>query len=128
MPSKARNPVDVLVGARIRIFRKRRNMSQSELGKKLGVTFQQIQKYEKGANRVGASSLQQVAEALKVSISELFGDVADTGRQADATRISTFDAQAFRVAEAFTTIPDKELRTVLVKLIETMARKTGERA
>jgi transcriptional regulator with XRE-family HTH domain len=64
MREKGNNPVDSLVGARIRLLRKRRKMSQQELGKALGVTFQQVQKYENGKNRVGASRLHLVAIAL----------------------------------------------------------------
>jgi transcriptional regulator with XRE-family HTH domain len=55
------NPIDILVGSRIRKFRKDRGMSQAQLGEKLGVTFQQVQKYENGKNRVGASRLQMIS-------------------------------------------------------------------
>jgi DNA-binding transcriptional regulator YiaG len=66
MAEKRNNPVDSLVGERIRLLRKRRKMSQSDLGQALGVTFQQIQKYENGKNRVGASRLHLIATALDV--------------------------------------------------------------
>jgi transcriptional regulator with XRE-family HTH domain len=68
MPKKVVNPVDEAVGVRIRLLRTRRKMSQSELGKALDVTFQQIQKYESGKNRVSASRLQMVANALNVRL------------------------------------------------------------
>src|ERR1700761_8110625 len=101
------NPVDSLVGARIRILRQRRKMSQTELGKTLGVTFQQVQKYENGRNRVSASKLHQVAIALGVSISEIFDGASETGKALGATKSVAFDAQALRIAEAFVKISDK---------------------
>jgi transcriptional regulator with XRE-family HTH domain len=121
------NPVDTLVGARIRILRQRRKMSQTELGKTLGVTFQQVQKYENGRNRVSASKLHQVATALGVSISEIFDGASATGNTLKATKSVAFDAQALRIAEAFVKIPDKELRVSLVDLVEGMARKSDAR-
>jgi transcriptional regulator with XRE-family HTH domain len=67
LPPKTPRPVDSHVGARIRLRRGMIGMTQEVLGRKLGITFQQVQKYEKGANRVGASRLQQIAEALGVT-------------------------------------------------------------
>src|SRR6266481_3181058 len=66
MRNRAAQPVDVQVGHNIRIRRLQKGLSQSELGRGVGVTFQQIQKYEKGANRVGASRLSQIADVLDV--------------------------------------------------------------
>ena len=125
MPSKGPNPVDVLVGARIRVLRKRRKMSQGELGKALGVTFQQIQKYGNGNNRVSASQLHLVATALDVPVSEFFAGASETSRFSFATKSVAFDPQALRLAEAFTKITDKQLRASLVDLVETIARKSG---
>jgi transcriptional regulator with XRE-family HTH domain len=121
------NPIDLLVGMRIRLLRKRRKMSQSELGKALGVTFQQIQKYENGKNRVGASRLHLVATTLDVPISELFDGASAPSPAVLATKSIAFDPQAFRLAEAFVKISDKNLRSSLVELVETMARKTAYR-
>ena len=59
--------IDVLIGSRIRSYRKFKNISQEKLGAKLGLTFQQIQKYESGSNRIGMSRFFQIAEALEVS-------------------------------------------------------------
>jgi transcriptional regulator with XRE-family HTH domain len=123
MPSKGPNPVDVLVGARIRVLRKRRKMSQAALGEALGVTFQQIQKYENGKNRVSASRLHLVATALEVPISEFFASASETSRASFATKAVAFDPQALRLAETFTKITDKQLRALLFDLVETMARK-----
>src|SRR6266511_84852 len=72
MSTKAPNPVDKYVGSRVRMRRMMLSMSQEKLGEALGLTFQQVQKYEKGTNRVGASRLQQISEILQVPVSFLF--------------------------------------------------------
>ena len=74
MSIKSPDPVDVQVGSRIRLLRQGAQMSQTDLAEQLGVTFQQVQKYEKGMNRVGAGRLTKIAAALGVPVSELLGD------------------------------------------------------
>jgi transcriptional regulator with XRE-family HTH domain len=69
MSTKAPNPVDRYVGSRVRMRRIMLGMSQEKLGDALGLTFQQVQKYEKGTNRVGASRIQQISEILRVPVS-----------------------------------------------------------
>ena len=71
---KKPNPIDVHVGSRVRLRRNMLGMSQEKLGEALGITFQQIQKYEKGANRVGASRLQAIATVMNVPVSFFFED------------------------------------------------------
>src|SRR5215472_19365389 len=66
MAKKSPNPTDMYVGSRVRMRRLMLSMSQEKLGEKLGLTFQQVQKYEKGTNRIGASRLQHIAQILKV--------------------------------------------------------------
>src|ERR1700674_5845773 len=68
MIKKVPNPIDKHVGSRVRMRRMMIGMSQEKLGEKLGITFQQIQKYEKGTNRIGASRLQQIATVLSVPV------------------------------------------------------------
>jgi transcriptional regulator with XRE-family HTH domain len=116
------NPIDLLVGSRIRMFRKGRKMSQAQLGKKLGVTFQQVQKYENGKNRVGASRLQMISTALDVPVGQFFTDGAGTSRASAKTL--AFDPQALRLAEAFTRLNDKELRNSILEMVEAIARKS----
>jgi transcriptional regulator with XRE-family HTH domain len=128
MREPANNPVDEAVGARIRILRKRRKMSQAELGKALGVTFQQIQKYENSQNRVSASRLHLVATALNVRITDLFDGASATSSTSRVTKSVAFDPEALRLAEAFVKISDKELRSSLVDLAEAMAGKSGPRS
>src|ERR1700747_1868720 len=83
MATKAPNPVDKYVGSRVRMSRSMLGMSQEKLGDALGLTFQQIQKYEKGSNRVGASRIQQISEILQVPVSFLFegGPTGSVGAQ-----------------------------------------------
>jgi transcriptional regulator with XRE-family HTH domain len=125
MRQKGSELIDSLVGARIRLLRKRRKMSQAELGEAVGVTFQQIQKYENGKNRVGASRLHLVATALNVPVTELFDGAAETDGSLKPTKSLAFSSQALRFAEAFVKISDKELRSSLVDLAEAMARESG---
>ena len=128
MHEKVINPVDTSVGERIRLLRRRKKMSQQVLAKELGVTFQQVQKYENGKNRVGASRLQMVATALDVPIAELFGGAQPTSSTSSRpTKSVAFDADALRLAEAFVKISDKELRSSLVDVAEAMARKSAAR-
>src|ERR1700760_1136603 len=77
------NPVDLHVGARIRMRRKLLGVSQQALAESLGLTFQQVQKYERGANRVSASKLYEIARALHVPVPYFFEGLADTGSDAD---------------------------------------------
>ena len=116
------NPIDLLVGSRIRMFRKGRGMSQAQLGEKLGVTFQQVQKYENGKNRVGASRLQMISTALGVPVGQFFTDGVGTSRT--SPKPLAFDPQALRLAEAFLRLNDKALRNSILDMVEAMARKS----
>src|ERR1700712_4121066 len=90
MSTKAPNPVDKYVGSRVRMRRIMLGMSQEKLGEALGLTFQQVQKYEKGTNRVGASRLQQISEVLQVPVSFFFeGRAAESGVKQSADDASS---------------------------------------
>src|ERR1044071_3107456 len=78
--AKHPNPADKYAGARLRTSRLARKMSQTELGEALGVTFQQVQKYEKGTNRISASRLQQIADVLDVPVTFFFEDRAGSSK------------------------------------------------
>ena len=82
----ANDPLDILVGTRIRAFRSHRGMSQDDLAGELGIAVQQLQKYEKEIDRVGASSLSRIAAVLGVSIGEFFVSVKDGYLEFDACR------------------------------------------
>jgi len=97
-------------------------MSQAQLGEKLGVTFQQVQKYENGKNRVGASRLQMISTALDVPVGQLFTDGIGTSRT--SAKPLAFDPQALRLAEAFIRLNDRALRNSILDMVEAMARKS----
>jgi transcriptional regulator with XRE-family HTH domain len=78
LPSGQPNPVDIHVGARVRLRRTLMGMSQEKLGESIGLTFQQVQKYERGANRIGASRLFDLSRVLDVPVSFFFDDMAET--------------------------------------------------
>ena len=132
MSTKAPNPVDKYVGSRVRMRRIMLGMSQEKLGEALGLTFQQIQKYEKGTNRVGASRLQQISEVLQVPVSFLFdggpSGAVNGGASADGASpayIADFLAtsEGLALTRAFTRIADAKLRRSIVDLVEQIAAR-----
>lgn len=129
MTKKSPNPIDRHVGSRIRMRRMMISMSQEKLGEKLGITFQQIQKYEKGTNRVGASRLQQIATVLGVPVSFFFegAPVPDSSASgfsdsANPAYVSDFLATSDGLAltKAFMKIKDSKVRRRIVDLVEAM--------
>jgi transcriptional regulator with XRE-family HTH domain len=134
MSTKAPNPVDKYVGSRVRMRRIMLGMSQEKLGEALGLTFQQVQKYEKGTNRVGASRIQQISEILQVPVSFLFegGPSAAAGPDGfnEATSpayVSDFLAtsEGLALTRAFTRITDAKLRRSIVEMVEQIAAREG---
>ena len=132
MTTKAPNPVDKYVGSRVRMRRIMLGMSQEKLGESLGLTFQQVQKYEKGTNRIGASRLQQIAEILQVPVSFLFeggpagpNALAGFSEAQSPTYVSDFLAtsEGLALTRAFTRITDAKLRRSIVELVEQMASR-----
>jgi transcriptional regulator with XRE-family HTH domain len=132
MSTKAPNPVDKYVGSRVRMRRIMLGMSQEKLGEALGLTFQQVQKYEKGTNRVGASRIQQISEILQVPVSFLFeggpsGGVSAEGfaESASPAYVSDFLAtsEGLALTRAFTRITDTKLRRSIVDLVEQIAAR-----
>ena len=130
MATKAPNPIDKYVGSRVRMRRIMLGMSQEKLGEALGLTFQQIQKYEKGTNRVGASRIQQISEILQVPVSFLFegGPTSTTGGNGfsegtSPTYVADFLAtsEGLALTRAFTRITDTKLRRSIVDLVEQIA-------
>jgi transcriptional regulator with XRE-family HTH domain len=135
MAKKAPNPTDKHVGARVRMRRMMLSMSQEKLGDALGLTFQQVQKYEKGANRIGASRLQQIAHILQVPVSFFFeGAPSAPGAHQDGMAeapspayVSDFLATSDGLAltKAFMNIKSAKLRRRIVDLVEQMATEEG---
>jgi transcriptional regulator with XRE-family HTH domain len=127
MTTRSARPVDVLVGQNIRICRMQRGLSQTELAERVGLTFQQIQKYEKAANRVGASRLIQVADALGVPLATLFdGSATATRGEPDLSgRALLAHPHALRLLQAFDRIADRKRRIAVLHLVESMGKASG---
>jgi transcriptional regulator with XRE-family HTH domain len=127
--SRGVDSIDIEIGRRVRAFRIARGLSQSELGDKIGVTFQQIQKYEKGVNRVGGSRLKRIAGVLDLPIGTLFGE-DDKGdpRAADRLFTEAFSQRyAARLLRAFNAVKNSGQRRALVEFVESMAQKAESR-
>ena len=116
--AKRTEPTDVLVGQRIRAYRLSLGMSQTTLGQKVGVTFQQIQKYERGTNRIGSSRLKKVATVLGVGLGELFAESETDSTGQDPLTTITSLPHAARLLKAFAAISDNGMRLALVRLAE----------
>ena len=127
---KKPNPVDTHVGSRIRLRRNMLGMSQEKLGENLGITFQQIQKYEKGTNRVGASRLQAIASILEVPVAFFFedapgGPAADgLSEESQTTYVVDFlsSTEGLRLNRAFVRISDPKVRAKIIDLVQTLAK------
>ena len=138
MSTKAPNPVDKYVGSRVRMRRIMLGMSQEKLGEALGLTFQQVQKYEKGTNRVGASNLFKIAKALGVEVAFFFEgvtlpDLIPTSMPAGLGMAGLADApaapfevnpmnsrEAFELMHNYFRIPDPIVRKRLFQLVRTL--------
>ena len=126
MVKKGPDPIDKHVGTRIRMRRQMISMSQEKLAKKLGITFQQVQKYEKGTNRVSASRLQALASILAVPIAFFFEGSPVAGKMDDgpiSDLLSDFLATKAGPAlvKAFVKIRDPAIRRQIVHLVEAIA-------
>jgi transcriptional regulator with XRE-family HTH domain len=132
MANKTPNPVDRHVGSRVRMRRMMMSMSQEKLGDGLGLTFQQVQKYEKGTNRIGASRLQQIAHILQVPVEFFFeGAPRMPGQQpGDGLRIEPSPAyvsdflatsEGLALTKAFMRIKNPKQRRRIVDLVEAIA-------
>lgn len=132
---KKPNPIDIHVGGRIRLRRNMLGMSQEKLGESLGITFQQIQKYEKGTNRVGASRLQAIASILNAPVSFFFegapGD-EQSGTPGMAEEGSGFvvdflsSSEGVQLNRAFVKITDPKVRRKIIDLVKTLAAESHE--
>jgi transcriptional regulator with XRE-family HTH domain len=127
---RSANPVDVHVGARIRLRRQVMKMSQERLGDQLGVTFQQVQKYERGTNRVGASRLWRLSQVLDVPVGFFFDGLTneiEAGEFSDNDQmpivydfINSSDGVA--LAKAVSHIDNKDVRRQVLELARSLAR------
>jgi transcriptional regulator with XRE-family HTH domain len=123
---KSIHPIDQYVGARVRVRRGELNMSQIELGQTIGVSFQQVQKYEKGSNRISASRLEKIAAALHVPMSFFFEDVPD--KSADINTAPSPDflevmsaAEGLALIKALMRIKNRKIQRYIAELVAYMA-------
>jgi transcriptional regulator with XRE-family HTH domain len=118
------------IGRRLKLRRLQLGLSQESLGRALGVTFEQVQKYEKGTDRIGARRLQQIAEVLQVPILFFFGgDLGRADDSEDGSAVLDFleTAYSLRLVQAFRRIQDRHMRQCIVELVEQIADKIGAR-
>lgn len=128
------NTVDKHVGSRVRLRRQLLNMSQERLGEELGVTFQQVQKYERGANRIGAGRLWLLARVLDVPVSFFYEGIADLAHaagMAESDQTPIIDdfiqsADGVALAQAFARIKDSKVRRRVLELVRTLAAEEAE--
>ena len=126
--AKVPNPIDQHVGSRVRMRRLLAGMSQEKLGDALGLTFQQVQKYEKGSNRIGASRLQQISKILAAPPSFFFegapaGDPSFLPGFAEAPNVVDFisTVEGLQLNKAFANIKDPKVRRKIVELVVAIA-------
>ena len=128
---KKPNPIDIHVGSRVRLRRTMLGMSQEKLGEHLGITFQQIQKYEKGTNRVGASRLQQIARVLTAPVSFFFEDAPGQEKpsqegfaEGDTTNyVVDFlsSSEGLQLNRAFVKIKDQKVRRKIIEMVKALS-------
>jgi transcriptional regulator with XRE-family HTH domain len=122
------DPVNVAVGARIRLLRKVRGLSQQALAEAAGVTFQQIQKYERGSNRVSASMLSRMAGALEAPVSELFGEAGAVPSAVDEVAALLAQPGALELLRAYSLLPRGAPRAALVDFVRSLASSASAAA
>src|SRR5271169_3628972 len=130
MPKNGIHPTDTHVGKRVRMRRMMLGMSQEMLGDALGVTFQQVQKYEKGTNRISASRLQRISDVLQVPVTFFFEGAPQVDGHHHAQTDTPFPqhisdylatSDGLQLTKAFMQIPDPKLRRAVVNLVEQIA-------
>lgn len=133
--TKAPNDIDRRVGGRVRMRRMLVGMSQEKLGEGLGITFQQVQKYEKGTNRISASRLPMIAEILGVSIDYLYegssGEAVGPGfaeGAAPAYQADPMTADGLKLLRAFNDIRDAKIRRRILDLVAALAGDGSSRS
>jgi transcriptional regulator with XRE-family HTH domain len=136
MAGKKPNPVDAHVGSRVRLRRMLLGMSQERLGESMGLTFQQVQKYEKGVNRIGASRLFQISKILDVPIQFFFEEAPHIGDGSPARGMAEADSETFileflnsreglELNRAFVKIADPKVRKSVVDLVRALSASSG---
>ena len=126
MATRKSGPLDAMVGARIRMLRVDRGISQTILAERIGVTFQQVRKYERGANRVGANRLSQIASVLDVSVGELFeSSGAESPSLNSSGHLLLAEPGALRVLKAYARTSSPRVQSSIAKPVESIADRTS---
>jgi len=133
VPKKQANPIDIQVGNRVRIRRMLIGMSQERLGDLLGLTFQQVQKYEKGVNRIGAGRLFEVSRILNVPIGFFYEGVntqPGAGEPEGAPPVMEFvsSGEGLQLSLAFMKIKDAKVRKRMLDLVKSLAEEEEQRS
>src|SRR5262249_51340229 len=123
MAGKKPNPVDAHVGSRVRLRRMLLGMSQERLGESMGLTFQQVQKYENGVNRIGASRLFQISKSLEVPIQFFFEEAPHVGNGTQLRGMAEPESEAF-ILEFLNSREGLELNRAFVKIKDAKVRKS----
>lgn len=127
---KSPNPIDVHVGSRVRLRRMLIGMSQEKLGEQLGLTFQQVQKYEKGSNRIGASRLYQIAQILGVPVQFFYDDMGTTsvsgqgfseGEAGENVMDFVSSSEGLALNRAYAKITEPQLRRRILELVRSLS-------
>jgi transcriptional regulator with XRE-family HTH domain len=124
MAKKQPDSLDIKVGSKVRALRLERQMSQEKLGDALGLTFQQVQKYEKGTNRISAGRLQRIAAILEVPVSVFFADANPPAGGAESLFDLVDTGSALRLLRAYSRIPSPALKLALTTLAEEIAGRS----
>lgn len=134
---KIPNPIDQHVGSRVKMRRVLLGLSQEKLGEAIGLTFQQVQKYEKGTNRIGASRLQQISKTLNVPpafffegvpVSEGLGEIIKDTTNTKGVSDFLMSAEGLQLNRAFTKIMDPKVRKRIIDLVITLSENEVEGA
>lgn len=134
---KSPNPIDVHVGSRVRLRRMLIGMSQEKLGEQLGLTFQQVQKYEKGSNRIGASRLYQIAQILGVPVQFFYDDMGSTpptgpgfGEADTSENVMEFvsSSEGLALNRAYAKISEPQLRRRILELVRSLSGEGEQEA
>jgi len=132
MAGKKPNPIDTHVGSRVRLRRMLMGMSQERLGDSMALTFQQVQKYEKGVNRIGASRLFQISKILDVPVQFFFEEAPDLAEASAAPGMAEPESETFIIEflnsreglelnRAFSKISDAKIRKSIVDLVRALS-------
>lgn len=136
MNKKQPNPIDVHVGSRVRLRRMMLGMSQEKLGEALGITFQQIQKYEKGTNRIGGSRMMHISRVLNVPVGWFFEDAPGSATSSPASEgpnqtslVAEFlsSSEGIALNKAFIRIKDARARRQVINLVKVIAGEDEEK-